>query len=121
MILSWWMARTAPCRDRARVSRRPCSYWPQLVSLEDRVLLGDALLGAWLGSSLLGASLGVPDPGPWAPVDVRADRRLAHHGPEPTAPLSNQDLDSARAALGSSFAPSSFREDRIEVQGSDSA
>src|SRR5262249_52242853 len=50
------MKRSSQFACRARLRRCPGSYRPQLLVLEDRLLLGDALLGTLLGSSLIASS-----------------------------------------------------------------
>src|SRR5262249_27602588 len=59
------MKRSPKSRVRARVRHRLAPYRPHLLSLEDRLPLGDALLSVLVGSSLLGMTHGALATGTW--------------------------------------------------------
>src|SRR5713101_7596399 len=82
-------------RCRAKLPRRPTCYRPQLEALEARLPLGDALLGAVVGSSLLGSALSVREPGLWASESLSADTFGVKLGQsDPGHPASSATADS---------------------------
>jgi hypothetical protein len=81
-------------RRRAAVACRPGCYRPQVIPLEDRVLLGDALFGALLGA--WGLSVLAQRAGPAALDDALADRTFSDRETKPAALLPTGESDNAR-------------------------
>lgn len=86
---------------RPRAPRRPGPYRPQVLVLEDRLPLGDALLGTVLGASWLASTLAVLDPSSAAAES--ATGRPAHRGPAQTVRGPAREGAGAQAAPASAF------------------
>jgi hypothetical protein len=92
------MARQSLSRHCVAALRPPAGYRPQLIPLEERLLLGDTVLGTLLGSWWLA---GLADrAGAWATSDPLADRLPSDPGPRPITLLA-ADTALDRSALTS--------------------
>lgn len=103
---------------RARVPRRLASYRPQLLSLEDRLPLGDALLSVALGPLLLGPGLTVAGPAAWSSEGITDAGTPAGHRPaQPTTASVAPDAGPVRLAHNFSMDFFAGAEDGRGTQG----
>jgi hypothetical protein len=93
------MKRSSKYRCPAIDSRHPACYRPQLLVLEDRVPLGDALWGAVVGSWLMGSAL--PDSAPAIYDSPGATTPPTQEGRDSTMRSVTKNLDSIDSMSGS--------------------
>src|SRR5262245_43826430 len=85
---------------RARIPLRLAAYRPELVSLEDRLPLGDAFLSAVLGPSLLGPGLAAAELAAWSSDGIPDAGPSAEHRPaQPATASAAPDTGPGRLAL----------------------
>jgi len=103
-------------RCPGRVSRLRGRYHPEFLSLEDRLPLGDTILGPVLGAYLLEPGLAVADVHA-IELDVRgAEKSPVIRGRTNSHPLVTSEADSAETRLTVAAAPSSPSEELSEVR-----
>jgi hypothetical protein len=108
-------------RCPARDSRLPGRYRPELLSLEDRLPLGDTILGPVLGASLLGTGLTIANANSIGFDAGLAEASPGIPGPTHPRPFATAQAASAEARFAVAPTPTSPSEESTGVQGSDSA